>query len=402
MLTLLFTLVLPTLVGLVHAQDKDDHDGGTWPPHHNMGEAPAREALSKMGATWSDGEGWQRRRDRIREHVARELGLLPPPRKTDLNAVARARVEHEGYAVSNVSFESFPGFFVTGNLYEPTGRDGPFPVVVAPHGHKRRAEGNPEGRMQHAYQTLCATLARMGAIVFTWDMVGWGENDQMEHRVPDAGPIQTWNTLRSIDFVTALACADATRVAATGSSGGGTQTFLAALLDDRIRASAPVVMVSAHWFGGCECESGLPIHQGEDFRTNNVEFAACAAPRPQLLVSVGGDWTRNTPRVEYPYLQRVYETYGMGGRIRNAHFQDEQHDYGPSKRAAVYEFLADELGLDIESVRASDGSVDESAVGILPREELLVFTTEHPRPDHALKGTRAVTEAFRSLPRRIQ
>lgn len=308
-------------------------------------------------------------------------------------------VDLDGYRRSNVSFESFPGLFVAGNLYEPLGRKGTFPVVACPHGHRGRSDDDAEGRMHSSYQTLCATLARTGAIVITWDMVGWAESSQMQHGVQMSGAIQTWNTMRAIDAALTRPGADPTRVGCTGSSGGGTQTFLGTLADERIVACAPVVMVSAHWFGGCGCESGLPIHEGPGFRTNNVELAACAAPRPQLLVSVGGDWTRNTPDVELPYLRDVYSALGAAGEVHNVHLDDEQHDYGPSKRAPVVRFLARELGLDLACVTRPDGTIDESFVRLAKRADLLAFTDEHPLPERALAGTDAVVERWLSLER---
>ena len=54
------------------------------------------------------------------------------------------RVDRDGYTVEKVFFESYPGFFVTGNLYRPKGRSGKLPAVLSPHGHW------PDGRFNDA------------------------------------------------------------------------------------------------------------------------------------------------------------------------------------------------------------------------------------------------------------
>ena len=344
-----------------------------WPGPPDVGDGVGARALAEARRTWSDSASWKARSGRIRRHLARTLRLDPFPAAGEVGFETTGRRELDGYAVSNVRFETMPGLFVHANVYEPAASEGPRPLVLRSHGHFRGTDTDPEGRFQGDVQRLAGLLARGGAVVITWDMMGWGESHQATHRRPETTALQTFNSMRILDAALEHLDVDPGRVAMTGSSGGGTQTFLATALDPRIHVCAPVVMVSAHFFGGCDCESGLPIHavpedaQGPRLRTSNVEFAALAAPRPQLLVSVGGDWTRNTPEVEYPYVRDVYRALGAPGAVGNAHFADEQHDYGPSKRRAVVAFLADALGLDGAAMLGPDGLLLESVDGSGPQ-----------------------------------
>lgn len=351
-------------------------------------ETEGAAALQQFASTYHDKQSWETRADRIRRGIREGTGLTDMP-ESPLKPIIHSKKAYDGYTVENVAFESMPGFFVTGNLYRPAKQQDAYPAILATHGHVKDAS---TGRTREDIQKRCATLARMGAIVFAYDMIGYGEADQCLHKHPMALPLQIINSKRAVDFLSSLPEVDPDRIAVTGESGGGTQAFLLTALDDRISVSVPVVMVSSYFFGGCVCESGLPIHRSADHQTSNVEIAALAAPRPMLLISDGGDWTKNTPEVEYPYIKNVYQLYGKAEHVENLHLPDEGHDYGISKREGAYRFLAKHLDLSLKAVTDADGNIDENFVTLLTFDQLRAFDEQHPRPAYAVKGNKAVSQ----------
>lgn len=363
-------------------------------------EDAARAQLAEFAKTFSTREQWEARAKTIREGFLREAHLTPLPARCDLKPIVSGRQERRGYTVENFAIEALPGFFMTGNLYRPTGGKAPMPGILCPHGHAkddtpgvadRLARG---GRFREYTRTRAATLARMGAVVLTYDMVGWGECNQVAHDDPNVLTLQLWGNMRVLDFLLTLDGVDPKRIGMTGESGGGTQTFFLTAFDDRVAVAVPCVQVSAHFFGGCVCESGLPVHKSATHDTSNVEISALAAPRPQLLISDGADWTKNVPGVEFPYIWNVYRLYDAQAKVENAHFADERHDYGPNKRAAAYKFLARYLKLDLKAIQKPCGCIDEADTAAETKESLCVFTAEHPRPDYALKDSAAVAKAL--------
>jgi len=324
---------------------------------------------------------WERRASDLRTHILVSCGLYPQFEKTPLNPTIFGRIEREDYTIEKVYFESFPGFYVTGNLYRPKGKKGPFPGVACPHGHWR------EGRFGHeesgSVPGRCITLARQGYVVFSYDMIGYNDSFQIPHREFDDKRKHLWgislmglqllNSIRVVDFLQSLEDVDPERIACTGASGGGTQTFMLMAVDERVKVAAPVCMISAHFQGGCVCENA-PNLRADTF---NVEIAALMAPRPLIMVSATGDWTANTPFVEYPAIRSIYRLYGAEDKVESVQVE-AGHNYNRQSREAVYTFFGKWLlgETDREKLRERPFQVEE-------KEDLLVFY-DHPKPENAL------------------
>jgi hypothetical protein len=368
------------------------------PPHQT--EAAAVAQLQRFAQSFHTQAEWQARALRNRQGILAGANLDPLPVRTPLKPIVRGKQIRNGYTIENVAFESLPGFFCTGNLYRPSGQSGPFAGVLCPHGHFNEPDPSDQKKRRNVarllpyVQTRCGTLARMGAVVFAWDMVGYGESTQVPHANTNVLTLQIWNGFRAADFLLSQPDVDPKRLGITGESGGGTQSFLIGALDERISAAAPTVMVSAHFFGGCNCESGLPIHRSANHECNNTDITAMMAPRPLLVVSCGADWTKNVPGVEFPYIWRVFQLFGAEKNVENRHLPYEQHDYGPSKRLAMYQFFGRHLNLDLTRVTLPGGGINESDVVVENPDTLRVFTAANPRPSDAVASPEAVMVAL--------
>jgi len=351
-----------------------------------------KEQLAYLSTLYHDQATWEKRKAELRSCMWQALRLSPMPVKPNSKPIITNKRQYDGYTVENLAIETLPGLYVTGSLYKPLKSKGKVPVIISPDGHFG------DGRYRPDAQLRCATLARMGAMVYSYDLFAWGESllqfKGEDHRRSLAMTVQALNGLRSLDYLLSLKDADKNRVAITGGSGGGSQTMLLTALDDRIKVSVPVVMLSTYHSGGCPCESGMPVHLCGG-GTNNAEIAAMAAPRPLLAVTDGGDWTAQTPETAYPFVQNIYGFYGKADLAKNVHLPKEGHDYGPSKRQAMYEFMAKNLGMNLAAAEDNSGKLNESKVTIEKEEAQRVFGKNGELlPANAIKGFDALQAVF--------
>jgi len=345
---------------------------------------------------YSDKAQWELRARQLREQVLVAEGLWPLPPKTPLSPVIRKKIDREDYTIEAVFFASYPGHYVSGSLFRPKNHPGKLPVVLCPHGHwasgrfyerkeadaKKQIEEGAETTMEGAtfpVQARCAMLAHMGCIVFNYDMVGYADSTAIAHRTGFTDPeavlrlqsfmgLQTWNTIRALDFVSGLPDVDASRIAVTGASGGGTQTIIISAIDDRPAVAFPAVMVGEAMQGGCICENAPLLRVG----TNNVELIATFAPKP-LGMSAANDWTIAMETDAFPKLQTIYSLFGAKANVMGKHFSFE-HNYNQWSRELMYNWFNTHLKLGWPS------PVKEQPWKPASKEELTVYDEEHPRP----------------------
>lgn len=360
-------------------------------------------------------EAWNKRADHVRRQVQVALGLWPMPTKTPACAVIHGKIDKGDYTVERVFLQSFPGHFVSGNLYRPKGKSGKLPGVLHPHGHWANGRFHDAGedavRQQikdggekfenggrSPLQSRCVHLARMGCVSFFYDMVGYADSQQIPqsiaHGFKDRRPhmegpsdwgyfspqaesrlqhimgLQTYNSIRVLDWFSELPDVDPARIGVTGASGGGTQTFILGAVDPRPAAAFPAVMVSTAMQGGCTCENCDYLR----VNTGNIELAGLFAPKP-LGMTGANDWTVEISTKGLPELKKLYGLMGVPERVEAFPRNEFGHNYNYPSRAAMYAWFNKHLKLGF------DTPPEEKDYERLSTEELTVWNAEYPKPD---------------------
>ena len=368
-------------------------------------------------------EEWKPRAEFVRRQILVSQGLWPMPTRTPLNAVIHSKRDMGDYTIENVYFESYPGHYVTGNLYRPAGdalkhaekhatTAGKFPGVLCPHGHwnngrmldqgaataKKQSEAGEEFSLASGHSPLQARaihLARLGCVVFFYDMLGyadsiqfpqhrpgvrahmasdkigeWGFNSpQAELHLQNMMGLQTYNSVAALDFIASLPDVDPKRLACTGASGGGTQTMLLGAIDDRLTTAFPAVMVSTAMQGGCNCENAPYLR----VNTGNIEFAAMMAPRP-VSMSAANDWTKDMMTKGYPELQQHFKMLSVPDHVECVAYLQYGHNYNYPSRQVMYKWFNKHLKLGHEKPEL------ERDFKFQTPAQLSVWNDENPKP----------------------
>jgi hypothetical protein len=239
-----------------------------------------------------------------------------------------------GFRLENLVFESGPGWQVGLNLFLPVG-DGPFTPILCPCGH------GPKWQPDH--QIPPQILARNGFAAALFDMPMFGEKQKGNgHFVQGSQLAMVGRWSNELFLIDAIRTADyletrsditfAHGMGVTGVSGGGIATQYLAVIDDRIKAAAPVCSTAP--FGGYVIDglyTGCPesyLFGQAAIGMNGDALLGLASPCPTLVQSGQKD-TLFTPELVAKSVEkarRIYELEGVSDRFAS-YEEDVPHTY---------------------------------------------------------------------------
>ena len=243
-------------------------------------------------------------REKRRAEALEMFGLLPMPERGDLKATITGKLETESFVVEKLHFQSSPGLYVTANLYLPKKVEKPLPAVLYVCGHANMITNGVSFGNKSGYQHHGAWFARNGYVCLMIDTVQLGEIRGLHHgtyrddmwwwnsRGYSPAAVEAWNSIRAIDYLETRSEVDKTKVGVTGRSGGGAYSWSMIALDSRVTTAAPVAgitdlrnhVIDGAVEGHCDCMYFVNTY-GWDYS----ELAACAAPKPLLIVNTDSD-----------------------------------------------------------------------------------------------------------------
>ncbi len=301
------------------------------------------------------------RRQAMRMAFMKSMGGLPVS-DASLNASVTNVIVGEGYSVENIVFEARPHEYVTGNLYLPEERAEVASAVLFLNGHEE------EGKHGLYYHEVCLRMVQAGLIVFSIDPIGQGERLSL---LRNAEGQEVWGTgehqrlgvqcyalgqglaryfihdaMRAVDYLVSRPEVDRTRIGVTGNSGGGLQTAMMMVCDERIAAAAPATFIMNRqqymYAGGVQ--DAEQIWQGlSGLGFDHEDLLLAFAPKPLLVCAATYDFfpieaTRRT-------VERCRRFWEMLGTEKGLRLVEDQsvHRYTDNLAIAATEFFAEHL-----------------------------------------------------------
>lgn len=293
-------------------------------------------------------EDWLKGKEEMRRQYLEMLGLWPLPVKTPLKPQITGIVDAGDFLVEKVHFQSFPGLYVTGNLYRPKNQKGKIPAIlyVCGHGNVVQQEIVDGKKIQVSYgskvhyQYHPVWFAQNGYVCLALDTLQLGEIQGIHHGTYNRGMwwwqslgytpagVECWNAMRALDYLQSREEVDGSKLGVTGRSGGGATSWWIAAADERIQCAAPVAGIAdlhAHLVKGvaprfkkgvitghCDCMFFINLYQW-DF----TQLIALCSPRPVLLGNSDADPIFPVPgyRRMAEEVKKIYALQGAEGKF---------------------------------------------------------------------------------------
>lgn len=349
-------------------------------------DAALKSGLHKLP---DDLKEWELYRLQLKKEIIKRTGVLFN-HELPLNIKETGKIVMNGYSVLNITFQTRPGIFATANLYVPDG-SGPFPGVINLLGHWNKGKIDSTGP-----QAVGHSLALNGYVCLTIDPWGSGERTTTHGIFEDHGDennlgsalmnigepligIEISDNVRGVDLLCSLPYVDSGNIGATGASGGGNQTMWLASLDERVKASVPVVSIGtfeSHIMGSpCICEV---MNEALSF-TEESGVIALVAPRAIKFCNHKKDdipaFLPSEMIRTYNNAQPVFKMYGVENNITYQLF-DLTHGYWTDDREALLGWF----DLHLKGI-GTGAAKKERPFKQLTEEKLMVFANGQRDPE---------------------
>ncbi|WP_159076334.1 alpha/beta hydrolase family protein [Flagellimonas amoyensis] len=347
---------------------------------------------------------WKAIRAQRYQELVEMLGLNDVPltgERSPLNVKTVGSISMPGYRIDKIYYESLPNLYVPANLYIPKGIKKPAPAILYVCGHAETQKAY--------YQGLAHKFAKLGFVCLIIETIQWGEV-RGEHwgtnmngwfhwysRGYNPGGVEAWNGIRGLDLLSQMPEVNPNALGITGASGGGSQSWYLAALDDRIKAAAPAA-------GGEElyaeiCQSTID-HQCDCMRPLNTyqrdfsDIGALVAPKPFMIAAPNRDalFAIESVRDLHEDVKKVYDFYGASQNLSLIE-ADGGHGDRQTLRPKIFSFFIKHL-MGKEVAPEKIGDIDKSEKAQLSVEELAVYTNGAPEDDR----TKTIQETFFALP----
>ena len=302
-------------------------------------------------------------RDQLKKQFSDCFGEFPV--KSPLDIKLYDRIQEPDYLIEKITFQSRPGYVVSANVYVPSAKwRPPYPGVISLIGHWEPAILS---KAAEDIQARCIGLARRGYVVITFDPIGQGErcsfwnfkdnkselgmntnlhaylNFPLKLTGENLAAWFTWDAMCAVDYLLQRGDVDSSRLAVTGTSGGGNATRFLGAVDPRISALIPACSM---FYRGTEFRPGFSNPDGDQnlplslhYGIERMDQLLVNNPRGILILNASRDKGSVIQAVNaYHSMKDLYKRLVLENSV-DLRILGNPHGYNRDFREAMYLWL---------------------------------------------------------------